>query len=137
MIAGALQDWPKVLLAAGGFLVLAAVAAVIIRRGVDQIVGKWGNIELTLSTQAEQLKTIDAKADAINLATNNVPKGTPPMVQRVGTLEEGHRRLERRLTTGQDWERRSLCRLADQLGVTLDEFVDVDADAGNEASQTL
>lgn len=95
-----------------------AMAGVLVwRKGFGKLTVKAGPVSLDLSAVERVERKVDKTLEhvaAVNHAVNNVPKGTPPMVQRVGRLEERMDHTHQTL----EWQTGVMQQLANHLGVT-------------------
>lgn len=110
------------IIVAVAILVATATAGLLVwRKGFGKLTVKAGPVSLDLSAVERVQQRVERKVDqtlqhvaAVNHAVNNVPKGTPPMVERVGRLETRMDHTHKTL----DWQTGVMQQLASHLGVS-------------------
>lgn len=75
-----MSDVAALVLAAAVAIFAVSVGLLVWRKGFASVEARMGSMHLTLKAVEERAKTID-------LAVNNVPKGTPPLVDRMTVME--------------------------------------------------
>lgn len=115
MIAGQIYESAQVVGAIALLVLAIALLMLVKRRGFKRFDAKFGKAGFSLEGMDQKLEAIERIGNKINIAVNNVPEGTPTLVERIGLLEEGHQEL----LTHQRWEVDALCRMAARIGIPL------------------
>ena len=115
MFAGQIGESAQVVIAVAILILAIALLTLVKRRGFRRFDAKFGKAEFSLEGMDRRLESIQATGEKINAAVNNVPEGTPTLVQRIGSLESGHEAL----IEHQRWEADALCRMANRIGIPL------------------
>lgn len=116
-----LSDAAQLLIAIALLVAAVTLSVLVWRRGWSKMSASFGSTSVSLEAVQTSLTAVDRKVDRIDKAVNNVPEGHPPLVERVATLEVGHRLMLHH----QKWERAALCSISDQLGITLDALTEL------------
>ncbi len=96
------------MIGAAALVLAVAILLLVWRRGLRSVNVRFGNVEAQLSAVQADTTEVKAAVDKVNRAVNQVPPGTPTLVERVSVLE-----------TMQAWKITALQLIADQVGVRL------------------
>lgn len=117
LIEDTLAGWAKVIVAIAILVAVSAAALLVWRRGFSRVDAKFGSAAVSLVAVNRKLDQIAKTTDKVNNAVNNVPAGSPTLVDRVGSLEASHRTL----IDHQRWSTTAMHTIATNVGATLTE----------------